>query len=284
MAGGRSSGPPVLNLSGRGGTPTQREPYIHWCACTRNGTVLAECGEDRHGGGVLTAARRILKKPSSPGWEWDRPGGGLRAMKFHLHENDEDGRPLIWAVSCVHDEDFSELCARLHLEPVTTVSAECAHATRIPRVHCGSSPRSMRPRMPAARGFSPSLSHHLCRLRLAQAREGLCREVDDDERAAATDRRVAQGRDSRGAGQLCAHAAATHGAGEPSVQARCCKGGASARRQRRRSCMYRVPVPRLGSSRPLTVAGLSLAGQLDGQDRDGFCQGGRAQAGDARQH
>ena len=53
---------------------------ILWAAVTRDGTTLAEAGEDNHGGAVLALAKRILDKKPSPGcalrpkathrWHW----------------------------------------------------------------------------------------------------------------------------------------------------------------------------------------------------------------------
>jgi len=86
-----------------------------WAAVTRDGIVLAECGEDTRAGEVLKLAKGILKKKPTPGWEFDR-SGALRAVKFHIHGRRENGTEICWAMACVHDSNLDSLQAKGFLE------------------------------------------------------------------------------------------------------------------------------------------------------------------------
>lgn len=89
--------------------PPAREG-ICWAAFVRDTVTLAECGQDHHGGAVLTLAKKILGKKPSPGWEYAWLGR-LRACKFHLHE-----KSVVWSACCVYASEFSELQAKGFLE------------------------------------------------------------------------------------------------------------------------------------------------------------------------
>lgn len=86
---------------------------ILWAAVTRDGTTLAEAGQDTHGGAVLALAKKILAKKPSPGWEFDK-SGGLRAIKFHIHEPNR-----VWAACCVYvSANMPEIQAKGFLEKI----------------------------------------------------------------------------------------------------------------------------------------------------------------------
>jgi hypothetical protein len=106
--------------------PPPAKEGLCWAAITRadqsgsNQITIAECGQDNHGGAVLSLAKRILAKKPSPGWEYER-SGKLKACKFHLHE-DIDGQRVVWAACCVYVSDFAELQAKGFLEKLIFLS------------------------------------------------------------------------------------------------------------------------------------------------------------------
>ena len=90
---------------------------ILWAAVTRDGTVLAECGQDMRGGDVKALAMKILGKKPSPGWEFDSKGA-LKACKFHLHTPG-----IVWAACCVYaNGDTPEREAKGFLEKIILLS------------------------------------------------------------------------------------------------------------------------------------------------------------------
>lgn len=94
------------------GTGIGAEPRgLAWSAFTRDGVKLAECHRGAPAGGagpprldpdVLALARKLLAKKPTPGWEFEKGAGKLRAAKFHLHEQLPAGR-VVWAACCVYD-------------------------------------------------------------------------------------------------------------------------------------------------------------------------------------
>jgi len=105
----------------------QPKEGIIWAAVTRDGTTLAEAGQDQHGGAVLALAKKILEKKPSPGWEFDK-SGKLRACKFHLHEpkispSSNDKAVVVWAVCCVYNHtNLPEIQAKGFLEKIVMLS------------------------------------------------------------------------------------------------------------------------------------------------------------------
>ena len=105
----------------------RRLPTLLWAACSRDETVLAERGgEDPRDGSVLDLAKQTLAAAPTPGWEFGSGRGGLRAVKFHVH--DAGGR--VWAVSCVHDQGVERARAQrfvtavvLEMQPLRSLAA-----------------------------------------------------------------------------------------------------------------------------------------------------------------
>jgi hypothetical protein len=91
---------------------------VVWAAVTRDGVVLAECGQDDRGGAVLALAKRILKKKPTAGYEYDSSRShALKALKFHVHKV-MSGSPVVWSAVCVYDSFLEEVQARSFLEKV----------------------------------------------------------------------------------------------------------------------------------------------------------------------
>jgi vesicle-associated membrane protein 7 len=89
---------------------TISNPSILWSCVSRNGTILAEAGDDAHGGSVSQTAQLLLQKRDTPGWEFHTtlPRRGsihpkLKGIKFHLHDRDEYGEVNVWVFACVYD-------------------------------------------------------------------------------------------------------------------------------------------------------------------------------------
>jgi hypothetical protein len=49
--------------------PKQKSGSIIWSAICRNEVILAEAGEDSHGGAVIELAQKLLEKKPTAGWE-----------------------------------------------------------------------------------------------------------------------------------------------------------------------------------------------------------------------
>ena len=84
---------------------------LQWSAFARDGIKLAECHLQAPGAGagpprlnpeVLALAKKIVAKKPTPGWEFEKGPGKLRAVKFHLHEQLPGGR-VVWAACCCYD-------------------------------------------------------------------------------------------------------------------------------------------------------------------------------------
>ena len=96
---------------------------ILWSGITRDGTVLAEAGQDDRGGAVLALAQKVLKKKPTPGWEF-ASAKGLKAIKFHVYEGGSARaeKPTVWSAACVYDPALEELQARGFLEKIVLLS------------------------------------------------------------------------------------------------------------------------------------------------------------------
>ena len=49
--------------------PREKGGSIIWSAICRNEIILAEAGEDSHGGAVIELAQKMLEKKPTAGWE-----------------------------------------------------------------------------------------------------------------------------------------------------------------------------------------------------------------------
>tara|TARA_B110001452_G_scaffold133756_1_gene111218 strand:- start:194 stop:1213 length:1020 start_codon:yes stop_codon:yes gene_type:complete len=149
---------------------SRQDATLLWAACTRDATTLAECGgEDERGGAVLTMAQQILGVKATPGWEFASTGG-LRAVKFHVHESSTDGIAIVWAVACVCDSGLDQALARRFVEAAVLEM----------RPHMATDAWRSGGTLCAQTSFAPAMQRQLERHRAIAARDG----AGDDEVAA----------------------------------------------------------------------------------------------------
>lgn len=98
------------------------KPGILWSGVVRNRTILVEAsvqGTGHRNDRIAEAARRILRKQETPGWEHATLRVGLltplqqqqttfKATKFHVYDHREGEAPLVWVIACVYDPSLIE--------------------------------------------------------------------------------------------------------------------------------------------------------------------------------
>jgi len=98
---------------------------IAWSCVSRDGTILAEAGEDDGKGKVLRTARRISMMKPTAGWEkcWTLKDAPFRGLKLHLYEVDDEEETMVWSYSCVYNQkSISEDCAKAFLSKLLAIT------------------------------------------------------------------------------------------------------------------------------------------------------------------
>lgn len=73
---------------------------ICWAGFTRDAKLLSECGSKDPD--VAALAKKLMGMKPTPGWEFAKGSGKLRAVKFHLHSK-LTSCSVVWASCCVYD-------------------------------------------------------------------------------------------------------------------------------------------------------------------------------------
>ena len=101
-------------------------PSIAWSCVSRDGTILAEAGDDDGKGKVIRTARRISMMAPTCGWEkcWTLKDAPFRGLKLHKYDNDADSeKTIIWSFSCVYSyKTISEDCAKAFLSKLLAIT------------------------------------------------------------------------------------------------------------------------------------------------------------------
>jgi vesicle-associated membrane protein 5 len=99
--------------------PAMPTEGIIWSCISRDKTILAEAGEDHSIDGAVTkAARELMKKKPTPGYEFYKKGP-YSGVKFHVYEKDPISSELfIWMFCCVHDATVKTDQAQSFLEKI----------------------------------------------------------------------------------------------------------------------------------------------------------------------
>jgi len=95
---------------------------ILWSAVSRNEFVLAEAGEDNHGGAVIELAQKLLNKKPTAGWEFSR-SKGMKGMKFHVFDEVKGpGDLLVWSFSAVAESSLDDAQVKSFLEKLVYIT------------------------------------------------------------------------------------------------------------------------------------------------------------------
>jgi tetrahydromethanopterin S-methyltransferase subunit B len=80
---------------------------ILWSCICRGDKILCEAGADGLGGEVVAAAKTILKKKDTPGWEFSgNRRSAIKGVKFHVYDKDKlTDEIVIWKYAAVYDSN-----------------------------------------------------------------------------------------------------------------------------------------------------------------------------------
>mmetsp|Transcript_10227 Transcript_10227/g.15705 ORF Transcript_10227/g.15705 Transcript_10227/m.15705 type:complete len:235 (-) Transcript_10227:3065-3769(-) len=82
----------------------EKKQAILWSCICRDEIILCEAGQDDFTGSVTKAARKLLAKNNTPGWEFYNHGRNIKGMKFHLFQRREEGNVLfVWKFAAIYN-------------------------------------------------------------------------------------------------------------------------------------------------------------------------------------
>lgn len=95
---------------------------VLWSAVCRDGTVLAEAGEDNYDGAVINLAQKLLKKKATAGWEFEKSRRDkLKGIKFHVFDSCAEGI-LVWSFAAVAEQSLDDAELRSFIEKLVYIS------------------------------------------------------------------------------------------------------------------------------------------------------------------